>query len=249
MNANDLTLRAAREHEAKLLSLATATKVGRPEASRRPRERALAKRIRLAWRLLFAVAVVAAAVSAAPTAVGRSAVADPLSEPEALTRARAIRSELTARYRLLPGRRLVVTEATTTGVVATLTLLTDWLEPRVVPAVNGIYYATCSARSRCPYPARSAAWPTQAVQPRRLAVELALRTFAETSVALVVVSLPTAEPVWVVFERSDLVGTEALDRSLPPDVVDRRTRPRLYRPLPILPPPTDTIYAEPLAAP
>ena len=204
--------------------------------------------IRLAWRFLVVLAVIAVSASAVPAAAGGSTAPAPVLEPEALTRARAIRAELTARYRALSGRRLVVTEATTTGVVPTLTLLTDWLEPRVVPAVDGIYYATCSARARCPYPARSA-WPALAFLPRRLAVELALRTFAETPVALVVVALPTAEPVWVVFERNDLVGEEALDGLLLPDVVDRLTRPHLFRPLPILPPPTDTIYAEPLFAP
>ena len=170
-------------------------------------------------------------------------------EPETVVRAQSIGRELTSHYRRLPGRKLVVTGATSTGVVSSLTLMTDWLEPRVVPADNGIYFAVCSARARCPYPARSAAWRAAALLPRRLALELALRTFAETSVALVVVALPTAEPVWVVFERSDLAGGEAVDGLLLPDVVDRLTRARLFRPLPILPPPTDTIYAEPLFAP
>jgi hypothetical protein len=248
MNANDLTLRTAREHEAKLQSLAAPTRVDRPRRSKRPRERALARTIRLAWRFIFVVAVVAASATAVPTTAGASTAPAPVFEPETLTRARTIRAELTARYGVYAGRRLVVTEATTTGVVPTLTLLTDWLEPRVVPAVNGIYYATCSARARCPYPARSA-WPPLAFLPRRLAVELALCTFEETSVALVVVALPTAEPVWVVFERNDLAGKEAVDGLLLPDVVDRLTRARLFRPLPILPPPTDTIYAEPLFAP
>jgi hypothetical protein len=202
-----------------------------------------------------------AAGAVAPTP-GRSTVAAAALEPEALARAQSIRLELTARYQLRPGRRLVVTEATATGVVSTLTLATDWLEPRVVPADNGIYFAICSARARCPYPARSAAWSTAAVLPRRLALELALRAFAETSVTLVVVALPTAEPVWVVFERLDLLREDeasalldrvavcyALEPWLLPDVVDRLTRPRLFRPLPILPPPQDTIYAVPLLTP
>ena len=176
--------------------------------------------------------------------------------PEALTRARVIRAEVNARYRLMPGRKLVVTEATTTGVVDSLTLVSDPLEPwRVVPADNGIYFAICSARAKCPYPTRRAAWPVAAFLPRREALELALRTFLETSASLVVVALPTAAPAWVVFERDDLLGSidallvrdqlgrlELAGRELA-DLVDQITRGRLFLPLPILPPPDDTIYA------
>src|SRR5207244_408767 len=128
---------------------------------------------------------------------------------------------------------------------------------RVVPADNGVYFAICSAPAKCPYPARSAAWPAVALLPRRQALELALRMFQETSVSLVVVALPTAEPAWVVFERDDLIANmdapalldqlanhravaDAELRSL----VGRLTRPRLFLPIPILPPPPDTIYAE-----
>ncbi len=126
----------------------------------------------------------------------------------------------------------------------------------MVPADNGIYFAICSARARCPYPTRSAAWPAVAFLPRRQAIELAVRTFLETSVTLVVVALPTVEPVWVVFERDDLlanIDAPAVHHQLaskpavvaPPlrELVGRLTRPRLFRPLPILPPPDDTIYA------
>ena len=201
----------------------------------------------LALALLVAVA---AAVPSHPSARA-SAVT-----PETITRARAIRAEVDARYRLLPGRKLVVTEATSTGVVRTLTLVHDWLEPfRVVPARNGIYFAICPEGARCPYPARSAAWSAAALLPRRQALELALHTFLRTSVSLVVVALPTAEPAWVVFERDVLTGIDSrtvLDRlesgpavvGLPVhELVDRLTRPRLYRALPILPPPDDTLYA------
>jgi hypothetical protein len=152
---------------------------------------------------LASLAAGAVAASPAPAATTTSALA-----PETLTRARVIRAEVSARYRLVPGRRkLAVTEATTTGVVQSLTLVTDWLElPRVVPADNGIYFAICSARAKCPYPARSAAWRAAAFLPRRQALELALRTFLKTSASLVVVALPTAEPVWVVFQRDDLLA-------------------------------------------
>ena len=183
-------------------------------------------------------------------------------EPAALTHAVVIRAEVDARYRLVPGRKLAVTEATSTAVVESFTLLTDPFEPlRVLPADNGIYFAICSARARCPYPARSAAWPTVAFLPRRQALELALRTLVETSVSLVVVALPTAQPVWVIFERDDLASIDppaVLDQlARPPavietplrDLVGQLTRPRLFLPIPILPPPPDTIYAVSLLGP
>jgi hypothetical protein len=182
----------------------------------------------------------------------------PGSEPaaKALAHAKVIRAEVTARYRNARGRKLVVTEATATGVVESITLISDWLEPeRVVPAQNGIYFAICSSHAKCPYPARSAVWPIEAFLPRRMALELALRTLVETSASLVVVALPTARPAWVVVERDLLVSGDAqamLDRlTSNPDVtdstlrelVDRITEPRLFLPLPILPPPDHTIYA------
>jgi hypothetical protein len=83
-----------------------------------------------------------------------------------------------------------------------------------------------------------------------------VRTFLETSVSLVVVALTTAKPVWVVFERDDLLASvdarAVLDQlaSKPPVIdppvralVGRLTRPRIFAPLPILPPPDDTFYA------
>jgi Protein of unknown function (DUF4242) len=218
------------------------------------------ERRNLPLKLPLALATVAAGVVAALPA---PASATSALAPEALTRARVIRAEINARYRLLAGRKLVVTEATSTGVVESLTLVTDWLEPpRVVPADNGIYFAICSARATCPYPGRSAAWPAVAFLPRRQALELALRTFLETSVSLVVVALPTAEPVWVVFERDDLLanidapallGELATQPALADtellDLIDRLTRPHLFVPLPILPPPRDTMYAVRLFGP
>src|SRR5215218_1017037 len=99
---------------------------------------------------------------AAMLAATSSAVA-----PETLTHARVIRAEVGAKYRLAPGRKLSVTEATSTAVVESITLITDWLEPpRVVAAANGIYFAICSARAKCPYPRRSAAWRPLAFRPR-----------------------------------------------------------------------------------
>jgi hypothetical protein len=200
---------------------------------------------------LTLVTLAAGAVAGVPPSATASGL-----EPEALAQARVIRAEVNAGYRLVPGRKLVVTEATSTEVVKSLTLMTDWLEPpQVVPADNGIYFAICSARATCPYPVRSAAWPAAAFLPRREALELGLRTLVETSVSLVVVALPTSKPVWVVFQRELLATIDAravLDQlSSHPAVLDstlrelllRLTRPRLFCPLPILPPLDDTIYA------
>ena len=207
---------------------------------------------------MFAFATLAA--SATTTAPAHTSPTASALEPQAVEHARVIRAEINAAYRRVPGRKLVVTEATSTDVVETLTLVTDWLEPRVVAADSGIYFAICPARASCPSPARSAAWPAGAFLPRREAVELALRTFLETSASLVVVALPTTEPLWVVLERDDLLtrvdASALLDQlaSNPAvsdaplrELVFRLTRPNLYVPLPVLPPPRDTIYAVPFA--
>jgi hypothetical protein len=163
--------------------------------------------------------------------------------PRALARAQAIRGEVGVRYRLLPGRKLRVTEATSTGVIESFTLLTqDLLETRVLAAGNGIYYAICPARATCPYPARRFARPAADPVPRRLALELALRTFLETSVDVVAVSLPTPRSILFVVERTELareVDLQTLAKALEGDpsrtlsaslegVVDRVTRPRLF---------------------
>ena len=186
-------------------------------------------------------------------------------EPQALAQARVIRAEVDARYRGVPGHRLAVTEATPTGIVDSLTLLAGVFDPpRVVPAGNGIYFAICPVGATCPYPARSAAWPTTAFLPRRQALELALRTFQETSVGLVVVALPTVRPVWLIFERDGLRGEvdasallgrlgadpALVDRPLR-DIVDRVTRPRLFLPIEIVrvSPSHVTLFAVSLFAP
>lgn len=215
--------------------------------------------VRGKWRLAQALTLVLATV-----VVGGVAAIPAYSSPntsaletEALARARVISAEIAARYRQTPGRKLAVTEATPTGVVESITLITDWLEPwRVVPADNGIYFAICSPRATCPYPARSAAWRVWAFLPRRQALELAVRTLLETSVNLVVVALPTPRPTWVVVQRDDLQTTidapavvdqlasnPAVIDTPVRELVDRLTLPRLFLPLPILPPPADTIYA------
>jgi hypothetical protein len=226
-----------------------------PYSAAAPHGEQSGKRRELSRKLVLAL--VSLAAGAAATFPVHTPVAASTIEPETLKHARVIRAEITARYGLVPGRKLATTEATATGIVETFTLVTDWLEPpHVVPADNGIYFAICSVGAKCPYPARSAARRAAAFLPRRQALELALRAFLETSASLVVVALPTAEPVWVVFERDDLLldidavsvldqlgGHPAVASTALRDLVRRLTLPRLFVPIPILPPPDDTIYA------
>jgi hypothetical protein len=194
-------------------------------------------------RFVNAALIALAAVLAAGAAAFAFSAPASATVPDTLTRAQAIRAELNGRYARLPGRKLVVSEVSSTGVTQSITLVTDVLEDmRVVPAEDGIYFALCSARARCPYPARSASWPVSASLPRRLATELALQTFAKTPAHLVVVALPTRAPVWVVFERDDLLA--GVDRSVPLDrLAGPITEARLYRPIPILPLSHETLYA------
>jgi hypothetical protein len=144
----------------------------------------------------------------------------------------------------LPGPRLAVTEASSTGdVVESFRLLApDMRETRTLAADNGVYYAICPPAAICPYPAPKFARPAADIVPRRLALELALRTFLETSADVVAVSLPTPRFILFVVERRELtrdVGIAALAKALNGDprralsqplehVVDRLTRPRLF---------------------
>jgi hypothetical protein len=194
------------------------------------------------FRILVALATAAWAVGAA--AAFPAPVSADLSpaQPGALAHAREIRAEVDARYRRPHGPRLAVTEASTTGVIDSFTLFGNALEePRVVPADNGIYYAICPVGATCPYPGRSAS-PARAFLPRREALELALRTFLETSATVVVVSLPTQRFVLLILERDELtaeVDTAALRDALLGDpraapepplrrAVDQLTLPHLF---------------------
>jgi hypothetical protein len=165
-------------------------------------------------------------------------------EPRSLARAQTIRAQVDARFRAIPGRGLAVTEATSTGVVESFALLApDLLETRIIPAANGIWYAICPVQATCPYPARRFARPAADLVSRRLALELALRTFLQTSVDVVGVSLPTPRFIAFVVEREELaheVALLALANALGGDparalssslaaVVDRVTRPRVFR--------------------
>lgn len=151
--------------------------------------------------LLVTLGLAAGVASASPVVA-----AGPPEPDRTLAQARVIRAEVSAHSRRMLGRKLAVIEVSTTGVVASITL-DDWVgQPRVVPAADGIYYAICTIGATCPYPARAAAWRPVAYLPRRLALDLALRTFVETSASIVVAALPTTRPVWVVFERDDILA-------------------------------------------
>jgi hypothetical protein len=173
----------------------------------------------------------------------RGATTAPALEPGSLARAQKIRAQLDARYQVLPPRGLAVTEATSTGAVESFALLSpDLLEVNYLSADNGIWYAICPVAALCPYPARRLARPASDLVPRRLALELALRTFLETSVDVVGVSLPTSRFTAFIVERKDLVRevdltalakklerdpSRALSTSLE-EIVDRVTRPRVF---------------------
>lgn len=93
----------------------------------------------------------------------------------------------------------------------------------------------------CPFPARRLSHPARALLPRRLALELAVRTLLETDAPVVGVALPTPRIVAVVLERADLagIGLSALARTLAltplgapsselARIVDGLTLPRTY---------------------
>lgn len=183
------------------------------------------------------VALAALAVGAASVIPASASDGGPELQPDALVRAKAIRAELNARYRRVPGRKLVVTDTSRTGVVESFTLLGPGVEgARTVSAANGIWFAICVARAHCPYPGRRFARPAAEFLPRRLALELAARTFAETSADLVAVGLPTPRFTLLVVQRADLIDqlpglAQALRGAPPtsrPPLVDLLTRPRVF---------------------
>lgn len=203
------------------------------------------------------VATVAIATTAAASASGTTL------DPLALEQAQRIRFDITARYVRPGGPQLRVTEASSTGVVESFVLLTASMdEVRVVPADSGIYYAICAVRAECPYPSAKHSRPAANFIPRRQALELALRTFLETSATLVAVSLPTRDFRLFIIEREELareVDMAALARGLSGNparapatslrrTVDDVTRPRIYVPLGLEPSPSgrDSFAAMPL---
>ena len=213
------------------------------------------------FRTLVALAVSALAVGAAAANPSAAPATTSEAQPEPLALAREIRVEINARYRRVPPR-LDVTEATTTGVIESFTLLTpDLVEARIVAADNGIYFAVCPMRANCPYPARRFARPAADFLPRRLALELALRTFLETPATVVAVSLPTPRFILFIVERDELareIDIPGLAKALGGDpahapaarlqqIVDQVTRPRVFVVLELEPTPSgrDTLGAMP----
>jgi hypothetical protein len=179
----------------------------------------------IGWHHLAGVLGIVLTLAAAGAPATRASL-----EPRTLGHAQTIRAELDAHYRV-PGRGgLAVTEASSTGVVESFTLLTpDLSETRILPADNGIYYAVCPVGARCPYPAKRFIRPAANLAVRRLALELAVRTFLETSADVVVVSLPTRRFMALIVERDDLA--REVDLESPAQVqasLDRATRPRIF---------------------
>lgn len=207
-------------------------------------------------KLIVAAAIAFSVVMAAEALAGSSSL-----DPRALSQARKIKAEVTARY--VRGVKLAVTEASSTGVLESYLLLSrDYLDLRVVPADNGIHYAICPTHAICPYPGPRSARAPSAFAPRRQALELALRTFLETSASVVEVSLPTRDYVFFLVERDELAGAVDMDalrkvlsgnpRRAPAaslrKIVDDITRPRLFFPLGLEPTPSgrDALGAAPL---
>lgn len=192
--------------------------------------------MRAVWPVFAAVA---ASISAVPVASGAAdgSPRDSLS----ITRARTIQLEVSNRYARSSRDDLEVTEASSAGVVESFTLIsTDPADGRILPAENGIYYAICPVGATCPYPARRFARSAASFVPRRMALELAVRTFRETSADVVAVSLPTRRFVLFIVTRAELAEDDQLplaevtrDPGKSPSVrvrnlIDRATRPRVY---------------------
>jgi len=157
-------------------------------------------------------------VVAVGTVVSTARGAAPGTSPATLVRAASIRDEVNTRIQLLAGAGLSVTEATSTDLIDSFTLLSDDLfDARFVPARGGVWYTICPDRALCPYPASRLSRPASDRLARALALELALRTFLETDAPIVGVALPTPHFVAVVFEREELarrVDLAALVRTL-----------------------------------
>ncbi len=203
--------------------------------------------VRVMRRAVVALVLAAVTATTAAAALAGSTSLDPV----ALSRARSIKAEVSARY--VRGPKLSVTEASPTNVIEYYLLLTaDFLGLRVVPADNGIHYGICPLRATCPYPGPRSARPATAFAPRREALELAVRTFRETSATLVSVSLPTSDYVFFIVERDELAQEAdlvALERALSGsparvpaaplrEIVDDITRPRLFVALGLEPTPS-----------
>ena len=144
-------------------------------------------------------------VFAVGTVVSTARGAASATSPATLAHAASIRDEVNSRIRLLTGAGLSVTEATSTDMIDSFTLLSeDLFDARFVPARGGVWYTICPDRALCPYPASRLSRPASDRLARRLALELVLRTFLETDAPVVGVALPTPHFVAVVLEREEL---------------------------------------------
>lgn len=213
--------------------------------------------MRAAW---LALGVALASIAVVPVASGSRETSP--RDALAVTRAKIIQLEVSRRYGGSRGTGLEVTEASSTGVVESFTLLSaDLAGTRIVPTDNGVYYAICPVKATCPYPARRFAHAAASIVPRRIALELAVRTFQETSADVVAVSLPTRRFVLFIVERADLEreGLPSLTSELARDrrqsaptvlraLIERVTRPRVYAVIGLEPTPSgrDTLGAAPV---
>jgi len=120
--------------------------------------------------LVAMVAAVALAMRASAAVPAHLSATAPATQ-DALARAQAIRTEVTARYRPLSGRKLVVADATVMGGDSFLALWNhDWLDGRIVPVNGGIFFDICSARARCvptPRAGLPGGWPRSCLAGRR----------------------------------------------------------------------------------
>jgi hypothetical protein len=167
------------------------------------------------------VALAALAVAfAVGTITSSAAGAPPIAQTSqaTLSQARGIRDDLNARIGLVPGAGLSVTEATSTDVVDSFTLLSeDLLDARFVSTAGGVWYELCQDGTTCPYPAPRLSRPAGDRLARRIALELVLRTFLASDAPVVGVSLPTPHFVAVIIEQDELaarVDMPALARAL-----------------------------------
>jgi hypothetical protein len=161
-----------------------------------------------------------------------------------LSRVQAIRADAHARVALIPGAQLRLAAPRATDEIESFVLLSeDLLGQHFVSAGSGVWYSICARRGPCVAPAPRLTRPAGDHAARRLALELAVRTFLETDAPVVAVSLPTPRIVVVVLVRNELAHEDDLEalasllRRQPlhatptaglRDLVERLTRPRTY---------------------
>ena len=113
------------------------------------RMRATVYRPTVARAIVFGLGLVGLlfpAAQAAGDTLGTSGI------PPTLVQAQKIRAEINARYLAPRGPGLAVTEASSTAVIESFSLMTGPDGLRVVPADGGIYFAICPRHASCPLP-------------------------------------------------------------------------------------------------